>query len=87
MEMNDLVKKRHTLAHLLAAAVLEHYPDTKLTLGPAIDTGFYYDMEFAKPLTDTELPKIEETMKKLLSGWTEFTHREVSSTRAKTDSG
>jgi threonyl-tRNA synthetase len=78
MEMNDLVKKRHTLAHLLAAAVLEHYPDTKLTLGPAIDTGFYYDMEFAKPLTDTELPKIEETMKKLLSGWTEFTHREVS---------
>ncbi len=38
---------RHSLAHLLAAAVLELYPDTKLTLGPAIDTGFYYDMDFA----------------------------------------
>lgn len=72
------MKKRHTLAHLLAAAVLEHYPDTKLTLGPAIDTGFYYDMEFSKPLTDADLPKIEKTMKKLLSEWKEFTHKEVS---------
>jgi threonyl-tRNA synthetase len=34
---------RHTLAHLLAAAVLESYPKAKLTLGPAIDNGFYYD--------------------------------------------
>ncbi len=78
MEMNDLTKKRHTLAHLLAAAVLENYPDTKLTLGPAIDTGFYYDMEFTEPLTDTDLSKIEKTMRKLLPKWTEFTHREVS---------
>lgn len=78
MEMNDLSKKRHTLAHLLAAATLEHYPDTKLTLGPAIDNGFYYDMEFSKPLTDADLPKIEKSMKKLLPKWTEFSHREVS---------
>lgn len=78
MEINEISKKRHTLAHLLAAAVLEHYPDTKLTLGPAIDTGFYYDMEFSKPLTDADLPKIEKTMKKLLSEWKEFTHKEVS---------
>ena len=78
METNDLSKKRHTLAHLLAAATLEHYPDTKLTLGPAIDNGFYYDMEFSKPLTDADLPKIEKSMKKLLPKWTEFSHREVS---------
>lgn len=78
MQNDNLMKKRHTLAHLLAAAVLEHYPDTKLTLGPAIDTGFYYDMEFSKPLTDADLPKIEKTMKKLLSEWKEFTHKEVS---------
>ena len=78
MEINDLAKKRHTLAHLLAAATLEHYPDTKLTLGPAIDNGFYYDMEFSKPLTDADLPKIEKSMKKLLSKWTEFSHREVT---------
>ncbi len=83
METNDISKKRHTLAHLLAAAVLEQYPDTKLTLGPAIDTGFYYDMEFSKPLTDADLPKIEKVMRKLLPSWTEFTHREVSVDEAK----
>lgn len=78
MNIDNLSNKRHTLAHLLAAATLELYPDTKLTLGPAIDTGFYYDMEFSKPLTDADLPKIEEKMRKLLPNWTQFTHREVS---------
>ncbi len=48
---------RHSLAHLLAAAVLELYPDTKLTLGPAIDTGFYYDFDFGEsPLIKGALP-------------------------------
>lgn len=78
MEISEIYNKRHTLAHLLAAATLELYPDTKLTLGPSIDTGFYYDMEFSKPLTDADLPKIEEKMRKLLPNWTQFTHREVS---------
>ncbi len=83
MEISEISKKRHTLAHLLAAAVLEHYPDTKLTLGPAIDTGFYYDMEFSKPLTDADLAPIEKTMKKMLAKWTEFSHREVSPDEAR----
>lgn len=83
MEQNEISNKRHTLAHLLAAATLELYPDTKLTLGPAIDTGFYYDMEFSKPLTDSDLPKIEEKMKKLLPKWTEFAHKEVSADEAR----
>lgn len=84
MSMEDnLAKKRHTLAHLLAAAVLEIYPDTKLTLGPAIDGGFYYDMEFTQALTDADLPKIEKTMKKLLPKWTEFAHEEVSIEKAR----
>ena len=39
----NIVEVRHSLAHLLAAAVLELWPDTKNTIGPAIDTGFYYD--------------------------------------------
>lgn len=79
MSMEDnLAKKRHTLAHLLAAAVLEIYPNTKLTLGPAIDNGFYYDMEFAEPITDKDLAKIEKKMKEMLPSWTEFTHREVN---------
>lgn len=74
-----LARLRHTLAHLLAQAVLEHYPDAKLTLGPAVDNGFYYDIDFPtqKP-GDEDLAKIEETMKKNLPNWTEFSHREVS---------
>ncbi len=74
---------RHSLAHLLAAAVLEMYPDTKLTLGPAIDTGFYYDFEFSKPISDDILLKIEKSMRKLLPSWKKFEHKEVSVDEAK----
>ena len=49
---------RHSLAHLLAAAVLELYPDAKLTLGPAIETGFYYDFDFETRMdADTQPPQ------------------------------
>ena len=79
MENIDLSHKRHTLAHLLAQAAKELYPKAKLTLGPAIDSGFYYDIDFGgDKLTDEDLPKIEKLMKKNLSSWKEFTHGEVS---------
>ena len=75
---------RHTAAHLLAAAVLELYPDVKLTLGPAIDTGFYYDIDFGdESISDEDLKKIEKRMKKLLNKWGEFTHEEVSAEEAR----
>ncbi len=45
---SSLEHVRHSLAHLLAAAVLEIYPDAKNTIGPAIDNGFDYDFEFLK---------------------------------------
>lgn len=83
MEISEISKKRHTLAHLLAAATLELFPDTKLTLGPAIDNGFYYDMEFVSPIGDEDLKRIEKGMKKLLPKWTEFSHREVSADEAR----
>lgn len=74
---------RHTLAHLLAQAVLEHYPRTLPTLGPAIDNGFYYDLDFGtEKVTDEDLVKIEKTMRKNLPSWTEFTHKEVSKDEA-----
>ncbi len=79
----NLEHKRHTLAHLLAAAVLELYPDTKLTLGPAIETGFYYDMEFSSSINDADLQKIEKRMKNILKQWNEFSHREVSPEEAR----
>lgn len=74
---------RHSLAHLLAAAVLDLYPETKLTIGPAIDNGFYYDFEFKEPVSDKDLPKIEKKMKGVLKHWVKFTHKEVSESEAK----
>jgi threonyl-tRNA synthetase len=75
---DKLSNYRHSLAHLLAAAVLELYPDTLPTIGPAIDNGFYYDFQFSTPLSDKDLEKIEAKMRALLPTWTEFSHREVS---------
>jgi len=74
---------RHTLAHLMAAAVLEIYPDTKPTIGPAIENGFYYDFEFSIAPGESDLPQIEAKMKELLPSWTEFTHKEVSADEAR----
>src|SRR5689334_12799260 len=53
---------RHSTAHLLAAAVLELFPETKLGIGPPIDTGFYYDFQRDTPFTPEDLEKIEKRM-------------------------
>ncbi|HTP57038.1 MAG TPA: threonine--tRNA ligase [Candidatus Paceibacterota bacterium] len=81
----DLEHVRHSLAHLLAAAVLKLYPGTKQSIGPAIEHGFYYDFEFPSPITEDDLPKIETTMRKLLKDWKEFSHREVTADEARTE--
>src|SRR3989344_2245106 len=74
---------RHSLAHLLAAAVLELYPDAKRTIGPAIDDGFYYDFDFSSPVSDKDLLKIEKKMKEILRSWKEFANEEKSEKEAK----
>jgi threonyl-tRNA synthetase len=80
---NNLEYKRHTLAHLLAAAALKEYPETKLTLGPAVDNGFYYDIDFGDTsINDKDLKKIQKNMKKMLSSWEIFTHYELSKDEA-----
>jgi threonyl-tRNA synthetase len=77
-----LTAKRHTLAHLLAAAVLELYPNALPTIGPAIDNGFYYDFEFPTPITESDLKDIEKRMRKLLPSWKAMTGKEVSKDEA-----
>ena len=52
-----LEKLRHSAAHLLAAAVMELWPDTKRTIGPAIENGFYFDFEFSQPISEADFPK------------------------------
>jgi len=76
---------RHTLAHLLAAAVKELYPSAKPTIGPAIDNGFYYDFDFSggEQPSEESLKELQKKMKKLINGWTEFTHEEVSADTAR----
>ena len=57
---------RHSSAHLLAVATLELYPDTKLGVGPATDTGFFYDMQREQPFTPEDLEKIEKKMQEIV---------------------
>lgn len=82
MQNEKLNNLRHSTAHLLAAAVIDLWPDTLLTIGPAIENGFYYDFEFAKPLTEEDLSKIEQKMGEILKTWDGFSHREVSKNEA-----
>ena len=66
---NDLDGKKaywHTTAHILAQAVKRVFPDYKLTIGPAIDNGFYYDFDVERPFTENEIAKLEEEMKKII---------------------
>ncbi|OGY23438.1 MAG: threonine--tRNA ligase [Candidatus Woykebacteria bacterium RBG_13_40_15] len=80
---NYLDNVRHSASHLLAAAVIKLWPDTKLGIGPTIKNGFYYDFSFKKPISEEDLPKIEAEMKKILKTWDKFTHIEKSIEEAK----
>ena len=79
----NLDKLRHSAAHLLAAAVMKLWPDTKRTIGPAIEDGFYFDFEFSTPISEVDLPKIEIKMKEIVKGWKSFEKYELSSDDAK----
>lgn len=57
---------RHTASHVLAQAVKRIYPNAKLAIGPAIDDGFYYDFDFETPITNDDLGKIEDEMRKII---------------------
>ena len=69
---------RHGLAHILAKALVELYPDTKLTIGPAIEDGFYYDIDTAEQLTPDHFDAIEKKMREILNKGERFEREEVS---------
>jgi threonyl-tRNA synthetase len=58
---------RHSAAHLLAAAVTELYPGTKYGIGPPVQDGFYYDFQFSKPVSESDLGAIESRMRRLVN--------------------
>lgn len=83
MEPEKISHMRHTLAHVLAQAVLEKYPNAQLTLGPAVDNGFYYDVDFGTDkISEDDLKTFQASMRKNLKKWTGFTHQEVSKEEA-----
>lgn len=83
--MNNIEHIRHTLAHLLAQAVLEKYPHAKPTIGPAVDDGFYYDFDFSggDAPGDADLKDLQAIMRKNLKKWTTWEHKEVTADEAR----
>jgi len=74
---------RHSLAHLLAAAVLKEFPDAKLGVGPTIENGFYYDFLLPRAITPDDLKAFEKTMRGFVNKKLAFTGREVTPAEAK----
>ncbi len=80
---DDLYKIRHSFAHVLAMAVLDTYPDARLAIGPAIDTGFYYDIDFGEEkISDEHLKDLQKKMKKLAGRGLEFSGKVVTTDEA-----
>src|SRR5215210_8764002 len=79
----DLI--RHDTAHVLAAAVLDLYPGTKISIGPPIEDGFYYDFEFAEGVTVSEgdLERIEQKMREHIKADERFEREDVTTEQAR----
>jgi len=69
---------RHSVAHLMAQAVTQLYPDAKFGIGPPVENGFYYDFDVAQPFTPDDLERIEERMLELMRERQKFVREEIS---------
>jgi threonyl-tRNA synthetase len=77
-EESKLYRIRHSMAHVMAQAVLEIFPEAKLAIGPPIEEGFYYDFDLPRPLTEDDLKDITKRMKRIIKGNHAFVRREIS---------
>ena len=77
-EDSQLYKIRHSVAHVLAEAMLERFPAAKTAIGPPIEDGFYYDFDLPQPIGDDDIKWVERRMRKILAGKHEFQYREVA---------
>ena len=78
----SLFKKRHSLAHIMAEAVLEVFPDAQIAIGPPVDNGFYYDFGLPRPLTEADFPVIEDKMRQIIRTRSPFVREVVSKDEA-----
>ncbi len=84
MKNQNLDSLRHTTAHLLASAVLKLYPKARITIGPPIENGFYYDIDFGdEKVTEKDLPKIEKKMQEIVKSWKKVEKKELTVEEAK----
>lgn len=77
-----LFRQRHSLAHIMAQAVMQLFPEAKLGTGPAIDTGFYYDIDLPRTLIPEDLKLIENKMKEIIKAKQDFEYYEEPAERA-----
>ena len=74
---------RHSLAHVMAEAIQHLFPGAEFAIGPAIENGFYYDIDFKeKKITEDDFPAVEKEMRKILAGNFDFVRKEVSRSEA-----
>ena len=73
---------RHSISHVMAMAVKELFPDVKVTIGPAIENGFYYDFDYKRSFREDDLPKIQEKMNEIIKNDLPFTRKEMSNQEA-----
>lgn len=73
---------RHSTSHVMAMAVKELFPGVKVTIGPSIEDGFYYDFDYKRPFKEEDLPKIEEKMDEIIKADLPFTRQEMTSPEA-----
>src|SRR5258706_7433506 len=78
-----LYKIRHSAAHVMAQAVMEMFPDGKVSIGPPVENGLYYDFDLPRLLTPGDLQQIEKRMRQILQGKHEFQKAVVSAEAAK----
>lgn len=83
MSDQNIETLRHSIAHILAAAVKELYPNAKLGIGPNIDNGFYYDFDFGEPLHPDEMKKIEKKMQEIINKKLDFTSEQKTIAEAR----
>ncbi len=82
-EDTQLYKIRHSAAHVMAQAVLELFPDGKVTIGPPVENGFYYDFDLPRNLTPEDLELIEKRMRGIVQGKHEFKKTVISAEEAR----
>jgi threonyl-tRNA synthetase len=78
-----LYRIRHSAAHIMAQAVLEMFPDGKITIGPPIENGFYYDFDLPRNLTPEDLEQIEKRMRQIIAGQHDFVKKVVTADQAR----